>query len=289
MYKRSREGLFFLLPGVIWILTFTFFPLFASLALSLSDARLQTINSGWHFIGLQNFADIFTDRRVGGVVLTTVFLSLGSLLLTMILGTLFAWLFNQKVAGLRFLRSMMTMPLFAAPIALGYMGMIMFNETSGAINTILRSLGGPGVSWFTDPWSARFSILIADTWQWTPFVSIVLLAAMQAIPEELYEAASLDSSPSWMTFRMITLPLIAPAMGTVALLRLVETLKILDVPLSMTGGGPGAATQTYSYYTYITGLKNFDLGYASSLAYMLVVLCVVISTIYFARVRERFE
>jgi multiple sugar transport system permease protein len=117
----------------------------------------------------------------------------------------------------------------------------------------------------------------------------VVLAAMQSIPDDLYEAARLDTSSEWMLFSRITMPLIAPALGTVAMLRLVETFKILDIPLSMTGGGPGSASQTYSYYIYITGLKNFNQGYASAMAWLLVVISIILTTIYFQRVRERFD
>ncbi|MBC6937912.1 MAG: ABC transporter permease subunit, partial [Chloroflexi bacterium] len=117
----------------------------------------------------------------------------------------------------------------------------------------------------------------------------LVLAAMQSIPDELYEAARLDTGSGWAVFRSITFPLIAPALGTVALLRLVETFKILDIPFSMLGGGPGSATQTYSYYVYITGLRNFNMGYASALAYILVIIAIIISTVYFWRVRARFE
>jgi multiple sugar transport system permease protein len=289
VYKKSNARFYFLLPGVFWILTFTFFPLIYSLYLSFTNARMQNINRGWSFIGLQNYADIFSDLRVGETVVTSVFLSVGSLILTLLLGTFMAWLFNHDVPGLRVFRSILTMPLFAAPIALGFMGLILFNETSGSINYIIRGLGGNGVLWFTDPWSARTAVLLIDVWQWTPFVFIIVLAAMQSIPSELYEAASLDTSSGWMLFQRITLPLIAPALGTVALLRLVETFKILDIPLSMLGGGPGSATQTYSYYIYQTGLRSFDMGYASALAYILVIIAIIISTIYFSRMRARFE
>lgn len=203
-------------------------------------------------------------------------------------GTFVAWLFNHELPGIRRLRSVLTMPLFTAPIALGFLGKVIFNETNGPINTVLTSLGGTAIPWFIDPFWARVSVLILDVWQWTPFVFIVVLASMQSISDELYEAGRLDTGSAWQLFRYITLPLISPVLGTVALLRLVETFKILDIPLSMTGGGPGAATQTYSYYTFITGLRNFDLGYASALAYLLVLLAIIISSIYFWRVRDRF-
>lgn len=290
-YKRSAARYIFLLPGVYWILTFTVFPLLYSLYLSFTNANMRNFQRGFDLIGFANYADVFTDLRVEQTIVTSVFLTVGSVLLTLLAGTFVAWLFNHdELPGLRVFRSVMTMPLFAAPIALGFMGLILFNETSGTVNYILTGLFGfeEGVKWITDPWAARTAVLLLDAWQWTPFVFIVVLASMQSISKELYEAAELDTASSWVLFRYITLPLIAPALGTVALLRLVETFKILDIPLSMLGGGPGAATQTFSYYIYITGLRNFDMGYGSALAYMLVLVSIVVTTIYFVRMRKRF-
>lgn len=290
MYKKSRARYFFLMPGVIWILAFTVFPLIFSLYLSFTNANMRNFTQAtWNFIGFQNYASIGSDLRVSETVVTSAFLTIGSLIATLTLGTFMAWLFNHDLPGLRVFRSILTMPLFAAPIALGFMGLILFNETSGSINSIIRGLGGQGVRWMTDPWSARTAVLLLDVWQWSPFVFVIILAAMQSIPDELYEAARLDTGSGWAIFRSITFPLIAPALGTVALLRLVETFKILDIPLSMLNGGPGSATQTYSYYVYITGLRSFNMGYASSLAYILVIIAIIISNIYFWRVRARFE
>lgn len=289
MYKKSRARYYFLLPGVIWILVFTLFPLLYSLYLSFTNANMRNFNRGFNFVGLQNYLAIPQDLRLSETIITSVFLTLGSTFMTLLLGTFIAWLFNHNLPGLRAFRSIMTMPLFAAPIALGFMGLILFNETSGSINAMIRGLGGQGVRWFTEPWAARSAVLLLDTWQWTPFVFVIILAAMQSIPDELYEAARLDSNSNWALFRHITFPLIVPALGTVALLRFVETFKILDIPLSMLGGGPGSATQTYSYYVYLTGLRQFDMGYASSLAYILVIIAIVISSVYFWRIRARFE
>jgi multiple sugar transport system permease protein len=286
MYSKSSARLFFLAPGIIWILLFTFFPLLYSLFLSFTNWRL---GRNANFVMLENYGKIFTDVRVGETIFTSIFLSIGGLVLTLLFGTFVAWLFNHDLPGIRSLRSVLTMPLFAAPIALGFLGKVIFNETDGPVNTILTSIGVAAIPWFVDPIWARISVLILDVWQWTPFVFIVVLASMKSISDELYEAGRLDTSSGWQLFRHITLPLISPALGTVALLRLVETFKILDIPLSMTGGGPGTATQTYSYYTFITGLRNFDLGYASALAYMLVILAIIISSIYFWRVSDRFN
>jgi multiple sugar transport system permease protein len=284
---KSRAKYYFLMPGVFWVLAFTLFPLLYSLYLSLTNARL---GRDTEFIGFQNYVNLFSDQKAGEVALFSAFLTVGSVTLTMVLGTFIAWLFNHDVPGLKALRAILTMPLFAAPIAVGYMGVVIFNEQHGPINNVIASLGGAPVSWITAPWPARFAVLITDTWQWTPFVFIVALAAMQGIPEELLEAARLDTNSAWRIFRHITYPLIAPALGTVALLRLVETFKILDVPLTLTGGGPGQASQTYSFYAYLQGLRSpFQQGYASAMAYLVVILCIIISSIYFWRVRARFE
>lgn len=289
MKKRNRAGLFFLLPGVVWVLCFTLFPLLYSLGLSFTDKRIGRRPRPVQFIGFENYADIFSDNRVSEVLEMTVFIVLGSVLLTVVLGILVAWLFNHDIPGLRVFRAILTLPIFAAPIALGQLGMILFNEQSGPINQMLRAIGAGTVYWITDPWSARFAVLIVDVWQWTPFVFIIVLAAMQSIPDELYEAARLDTSSAWTLFRKVTFPLILPAIGTVTMLRLVETFKILDIPYTLTGGGPGVSTQTYSYYIYLTGLRHFDMGYASALAYLLVVVAIIVSSIFFWRVRERYE
>jgi multiple sugar transport system permease protein len=284
---KSRAKYFFLLPGVIWILLFTIFPLIYSLYLSFTDAKLGRAPN---FIGLANYVRVFTDDKVREVATYSAFLTIGSLFLTLVFGTFVAWLFNHDLPGLRAMRAVLTMPLFAAPIALGFLGVIIFNETSGPVNNIIRFVGGQPVQWIINPTGARVAVLITDVWQWTPFVFIVVLAAMQGISDEIYEAARLDTTSNWAVFRHITFPLIAPALGTVALLRLVETFKILDIPKTLTGGGPGAATQTYSFNTYLTGLQSpFNQGYASAQAYVVVILAIIISTIYFRRVRARFE
>ncbi len=293
MMQKTSAKYFFLMPGVLWILAFTLFPLVYSLYLSFTDFRL---GKEPQFVGTKNYVEILGLDGEGGddkaleTATFSLFLTLGSTSMTLIMGTLIAWVFNHDLPMLRQMRAIITMPLFAAPIALGFLGVVIFNETNGPLNNILQGLGFERIQWIIDPWGARFAVLITDTWQWTPFVFIVVLAAMQSIPEDLYESARLDTRSNWILFRRITFPLIAPALGTVALLRLVETIKILDIPISLTGGGPGAATQTYSYYVYQIGLRgSFQLGDASALSYLVVIIAIIISSIYFWRVRARFD
>jgi len=287
MQQRSRAKYLFVLPGIIWVLIFTIFPLLYSLRLSFFNAKMGTPE---RFIGFNNFVRIFSDYRVANSAVVTVFFVVCSVASTVLLGLGLALLFHREIRGQRVFRSLFTMPMFTAPIALGYLGLTIFHEDIGAVNTVLRALGVVNLPpWFSAIWPARIAIVLVDMWQWTPFCFLVLLAGLQSLPEEVYEAAVLDSSSGWDIFRYITLPLLSPVLFTVAILRTVEAFKVLDLPFSMTNGGPGAATQTYSFYIYLTGLRNFNQGYASALAYLLLVVMLIIATFFFSRMRQSYE
>ncbi len=287
MQERSRVKFLFVFPGIIWVLIFTIFPLLYSLRLSFFHARL---GSPQRFIWFDNFARAFGDYRFWNSLQITVFFVVFSVTLTVLLGLGLALLFHRPMRGQRIFRSLFTMPLFTAPIALGYLGLTIFHEEVGAVNTVLRALGMLNLPrWFSQVWPARIAIVLVDAWQWTPFCFLVLLAGLQSLPDEIYEAAVLDTASGWDTFRYITLPLISPILFTVTILRLVESFKVLDIPFSMTSGGPGAATQTYSFYIYLTGLRNFNAGYASALAYILLVIMLIISMFFFNRLRQIYE
>jgi multiple sugar transport system permease protein len=287
MQQQSRIKWLFVGPGIIWVLAFTIFPLLYSLRLSFMKARLGRPE---RFHGLENFRRAFSDYRFWDSLEVTLLFVLVSVTLTILLGLGLALLFHRPMRGQRIFRSLFTMPLFTAPIALGYLGLTIFHEDIGAVNTVLRALGMVDLpAWFSNVWLARLAIILVDVWQWTPFCFLVLLAGLQALPEEIYEATILDTSSGWDTFRFITFPLLLPVLFTVTILRLVEAFKVLDIPFSMTSGGPGAATQTYSFYIYLTGLRNFNAGYASALAYLLLILMLVISLFFFNRLRELYE
>jgi multiple sugar transport system permease protein len=287
MARREGAKFLFVAPGIAWVLLFTLFPLLYSLRLSFFRARLGMPQE---FIWLENFGRAFTDYRFWAVVQVTVFFVACDVALTVALGLGLALLFHRPMHGQRVFRSIFTMPIFTAPIALGYLGLTIFHEEVGAVNTVLRVLGMVHLpAWFSNAWLARLAIVLVDIWQWTPFCFLVLLAGLQSLPSEVYEAALLDTSSGWRTFRYITLPLLSPVLFTVTILRVVETFKILDIPFSMTSGGPGMATQTYSYYVYLTGLRNFNAGYASALAYLLLIIMLGISMFFFRRLRQQYE
>jgi multiple sugar transport system permease protein len=287
MLQRSRVKFLFVLPGILWVLSFTIFPLLYSLRLSFYQAKMGTPSK---FIGLQNYVRAFKDYRVEDATFVTLFFVIMSVTLTVLTGLGLALLFHRPMRGQKGFRALFTMPMFTAPIALGYLGLTIFHEQVGAVNTLLRAAGVTNLpTWFSAVWPARMAIVLVDMWQWTPFCFLVLLAGLAALPDEIYEAAVLDTSSGWDTFRWVTLPLLSPVLFTVIILRLVEAFKVLDIPFSMTSGGPGAATQTYSFYVYLTGLRNFNQGYASALAYLLLIVMMLIATFFFSRMRANYD
>jgi len=287
MQEKSRYKYLFVVPGIVWVLLFTIFPLLYSLRLSFFNARLGKPET---FAGFGNYIHAFGDYRAWNTFGQTLFFVFCSVFFTVTLGLLLALLFNRPMPARQFFRSIFTMPMFTAPIALGYLGLTIFHEEVGAVNTVLRAMGMINLPrWFSDVWTARAAVVIVDVWQWTPFCFLVILAGLQSLPEEIYEAAYLDTSSGWDIFRHITLPLISPVLFTVTILRLVESFKILDLPFSLTSGGPGAATQSYSFFIYLTGLRNFNTGYASALSYILLIVMLLISMTFFGRLRKNYE
>ena len=275
----------FLLPASVWVLLFTVFPFLYGVRTSFYKVQIGRVDK---FVWFKNFTRFFTDYKVHNAVkLTLIFIAI-TVVVEVVLGLLIALLFNQKFRGLKTYRTIMLMPLFATPVAIGFLALTIFYEEGGPINGILIPLGYK-IPWLSDPIWAMVSIILVDIWQWTPFCFLVLLAGLQSLPEEIYQAASLDYKPGWQLFRRITLPMLQPVLIIVFLLRLIEACKIFDVPARLTRGGPGTATMVYSLFTYLTGMKYFDLGYASVQGFALLIVMMIIVTFFFKRMREIYE
>ncbi|HMQ51557.1 MAG TPA: sugar ABC transporter permease [Anaerolineae bacterium] len=241
------------------------------------------------FIWFDNFARLFTDQNVRGALLVTVTFVLVTVSVQMVLGFGLALLFNQEVKGKNLFRALMTLPLFATPVAMGYLGITLYYESNGPINSLITALGGTGRPWLSNPTWAPVAVMIIDIWQWTPFVFLVSLAALQGLPQDLYEAARVDGGSGFALFRNITLPLMAPTLWLILLLRVVEAFKVFDIPTSLTLGGPGRATEVYSLFTYRTALRFFDHGYAATQGFLLLIIVMVIVSLLYGRIRTLYE
>jgi multiple sugar transport system permease protein len=226
--------------------------------------------------------------RPGSLVVTIVYVVAG-IAVQYVLGLGLAILAVQPLRGRRFFRIVFLLPLTITPIGVGYMFRMMTDTGKGPLEPVFGALGMTGYTWVTDPWAARVAVIIGDAWQWTPFVFIVLLAALEGLDQEVKEAAFVDGASHWQTFRHITVPAILPVSTTIVLIRLIEGFKIVDMPNILTGGGPGTATQSLTLQAYLDW-RTLNLGRSAAIAYILLLLVTVIATAYvgWARGRIRF-
>jgi multiple sugar transport system permease protein len=174
------------------------------------------------------------------------------------------------------------------PVGVAYMFRMITDTSKGPLKPIFKALGLQDFSWVNFPWGARWAIIIGDVWQWTPFIFIVLLAAVEGLPTELFEAAHVDGASRWQIFWNITMPQLIPVSATVILIRMIEAFKIVDLPQVLTSGGPGTATQSltlHAFTTWRTGVSGW--GEATALAYMLMFLAIFIGTTYANLVHQR--
>ncbi|HEX2529280.1 MAG TPA: sugar ABC transporter permease [Geminicoccus sp.] len=314
MRWTSRVRFLFLAPAVVWVLLFTIFPLGYSLFIAFNkieqtvkvervkepvlDAAGQPVldskgqprtknvvikNSVMttEFVGLTNFKRLFNDPQLVEAIKVTLVFVLIAVPIELVLGFALALLFNRPILGRSALRAIMILPIFATPIAMGYSFFTIFYEEGGPLSFT-------GIPWLSNPNWALFSVAVVDIWQWTPFCFLVFLAALQGLPDELLEAARIDgASAKDLLFRII-LPMLQPTIIIVLLLRLAEAVKLFDIPFALTGGGPGVATQSYSFLAFRTGLRFFDLGYASAMAYGLLAVVMVVVLFFFRRLRQSY-
>ncbi len=285
---RDRTAAFaFLMPTVILILALSMFPLVFSLVLAFMSWDLSRLEGGIRFIGLQNFATLIADTRFWNTARVTVLFVVGSVALQYVLGLGVALLLNQEIHFRRFFRVAFLVPMMLTPAAVGYIGRMLFNESQGPINDIIKHVGGPTIPWLSNSAMALPSLILLDTWEWVPFMIVVLLAGLQSLPPEVFESARVDGASEWSIFRYVTLPMLAPVSITVVLIRALEAFKLFDIVMVMTGGGPGTATETVTMYAYIVGMKNGNLGYASAIAYSLLIMVIIFSTLFLNSLRGR--
>lgn len=267
------------------MLAFTIFPLAHTLYLSVETTGL----SGNRFTGISNFVRLWNDYRFWSALRVTLTFVIASVLLTVFIGTVLALALNRGVRGTRAFRTLSILPMFAAPIALGYLGLTIFYQQGGPVNNMLVGLGLRALPWLANGNWALVSILAVDIWQWTPFVFLVVLAALQSVPLELVEAARLETSSSWAVLTRITFPLIRGPLGTVIILRIVEAFKVFDIPFTLTNGGPGIATRSLTYDVYTTALRNQNFGYAASVAVVMLVLVMAVAVVFYRIYGSAYE
>jgi multiple sugar transport system permease protein len=225
------------------------------------------------------------NGRPGTVVVTLLFVFIG-VAVQYLLGLGLAMLTTQRLPGRRFFRIVFLLPMMITPVGIAYTFRMLTDTDKGPFQPIWQALGLGLYSWANDPWGARAAVMISDIWQWTPFMFIVLLAALEAQSMELIEAALVDGANRWQTFWHITLPQIVPVSTTLILIRMIEAFKIVDLPNVLTHGGPGTATESLTLQAYISW-RSLDLGGSAAIAYMLLFLVSFIGMTYVTLFRRR--
>ncbi len=313
--RESREDTIFkrifLSPAVAILLVLSILPLVWSLAVSVTTCQ-RTASQGVEDrvsvgdviclgndadFSLANFARVPNDSRVLNAAKNTLFYVIVGVAFQYVIGFGLALLLNQEFLGRRFFRLVFLLPMMLTPVAAGYVGRMMFDsgisplaQLQRTISTFLTSIVGQKVTisipWLTDGSVAPFTIVLLDSWQWIPFMTLLLLAGMQAIPEEVYEAARVDGANRFQQIFRITFPILLPISLTAILIRSLEMFKIVDVINVTTGGGPGSATESLVMYVFDTALSFGNYGYAAAIGLVLLVLVILFATIYLALSRR---
>lgn len=230
-------------------------------------------------IALLFAATLFSGNPFGTLGVTLFYVFVGCLV-QFVIGLGLAFLCSQQIRGRTFFRVVFFVPLMITPIGVGYAFRMMADTTKGPFSPLWQWVGLRDFAWAADPWAARVFIVIADSWQWVPFIFVIMLAALENVPRDLVEAGQVDGASSWQIFREITWPQIMPVAATVLLIRMIEAFKIVDLPNIMTSGGPGIATESMTLHSFFAW-RALDLGQSAAIAYLLLFVTVVICVSFF--------
>jgi len=289
--REQRTSWILLLPALLLLLFVFAYPIARAFWLSLFTQNLGTKLQPV-FSGLDNYVRMAGDGRFWQSFWTTTVFTTASVLLELLLGMGIALVLNQQFLGRSLVRTSAIIP-WALPTALiGLAWAWIFNDQFGVVNDLLLRLGliKNGINWLGEPTLAMIAVIFADVWKTTPFISILLLAGLQSISPDLYEAHAIDGATPWQSFRQITLPLLLPQILIALLFRFAQAFGIFDLIAVMTGGGPGGATEVVSLYIYATVMRYLDFGYGAALVvvtFLLLVAAVAIASFFLNKSRVK--
>ncbi|MEV4552123.1 carbohydrate ABC transporter permease [Nonomuraea wenchangensis] len=266
-------------PALLLLLAMSVFPLLWALYLSFTDYS-ATRGGPAQFLWFENYTAILTSPQVHQRALTTLIYVVGAVALQTVLGFAIAYLISRRRHGRGLLTTLFLVPMMLSPVVVGLFWRFMLDAQFGVINSMLGSLGLGQVEWLTRQRTALISLVLVDTWQWTPFIMLIALAGLTAVPKYLYEAASIDRASEWFQFRTITLPLVWPLLLIAVLFRAIEAFRLFDLVYILTSGGPGVSTETLSFHVYKVAFLGFNTGTASAYGILMVVIVIVLTQLY---------
>ncbi|MDR6288927.1 multiple sugar transport system permease protein [Inquilinus ginsengisoli] len=278
----------FIWPAFLVVLLVGIFPLIYSFTISFQSMRLVPPLPP-RFVGFDNYTSLLVNPRFWATVQTTSIIVFVSVSIQYVLGFAVALALHSKIPGERLFRVGFLLPMLMAPIAVSLVGRMLFHSTVGPVNQFFTWFGLPNLPFLTDATWALGTIIAVEVWQWTPFVILMLLAGLQSLPQDVYEAAQLENASSWQQFWGITFPMLLPISAAVIFIRIIESFKIIDTVFVLTGGGPGVSTETLTLFAYQEGFKKFNLGYTSALSFLFLIVITIFGTIYLAILKPHLE
>ena len=284
---ETRFAIALLLPAAIVVFGVVLYPVVRTLWMSFFDIN-SPMPGSYPFVGLQNYAKAFHDPAFYPAVGHTIYFTLVSTALELVLGMAIALLLNAPLKARWFWRSLVVLPWALPTIVNGALWRWIYNGQYGALNGLLSTLHISETPhyWLGSPFLALNMVIVADVWKNTSIVAFFILAGLQTIPRDLYEAALVDGAGVFRSFLRITLPLVTPSIAVVLILRTIEAFKVFDIIYVMTGGGPASGTQTIAFFTYLQAFSNQLFGYGAALAYLIVLAIFGLAMIYLRVLRQ---
>jgi multiple sugar transport system permease protein len=282
--RETRAGYLFILPNLAGFLVFTLFPVGFSLVLSFMNWNLTDFS----FAGLQNYIEIFTrDELFFKVLSNTLYYMILCIPAGFALALILALALNQGLKGTVFFRSVFFLPIVISFIASSMIWGFMLNKEFGLVNYILfKFFKTPEIAWLTDERFSMPAVVLVALWHDTGYNMTIMLAGLQTIPRQLYEAADIDGAGKWQKFRKVTLPMLYPTLFFMTVMAIIGTFQVFDVIYALTSGGPFNSTRTYVMYLYTQGFGSFRMGYASALAWIMFVIIFIFTLIQFKFQRD---
>lgn len=275
----------FVIPALVVILAVIVFPWVFTLWMS---AHRWTLGQEQSFIGFENYIRLASDIRFWESLWHTLIYTVLSVVAPLILGTLAALVFDAQFPLRGFLRGVLVMPMMATPVAIALVWTMMFHPQLGVLNYLLSFIHIGPLEWIYNQSTVIPSLVLVETWQWTPLVMLIVLGGLAAVPREPYESAEIDGANAWQKFRYLTMPMIAPFLMIAVIIRSIDAVKSFDIIYAMTQGGPGTASETINIYLYNTAFAYYDIGYGSAMAVVFFIIIVALSFVLLM-VRQRSQ
>ncbi|HYZ63751.1 MAG TPA: sugar ABC transporter permease [Acetobacteraceae bacterium] len=281
----ARQYWPFIVPAGAVVVAVILFPWVFTLFMSVNDFHVGGARS---FTGLANYARMLSDDRFQWSILRTLYFTSLSVLLPVVFGVAAAVCFHRQFPGRGLARTIFIMPMMATPVAIALVWTMMFHPQLGVLNYLLTSVGLPPSSWVYDPDTVIPTLVMVETWQWTPLVMLIVLGGLASLPNDPYEAAVLDGANIWQVFWHVTLPLVWPFIIVAAVIRGIDALKAFDTIFVISNGGPGTASETLNILLYLQAFSFYDIGYASAIVVVFFVLILLV-TLLMLHFRQRSQ